>query len=146
VYLLAEGNVLGKGHGVVVMLLVVIHPNLRRTSRVPGEDVATSSGEGVRMPFAEDVTHPAAGDDFQAATALPHAERDLQILAAPHVHLHVVFAQFIEVGLVDDEQPTGNHWSSDGSGGVIVPHSPLRGTEVLPLEDQVPIESTSQIG
>lgn len=145
-YLLAEGNVLGEWHSVVVMLLVVIHPDLRRTSCVPCEDVAASAGEGVRMPFAENVTHTAAGYDFQAAATLPHAERDLQILAAPHIHFHVVLAQFVEVRLIDDEQPAGDHRSPDGRGGVIVAHRPLRGTKVLPLENQVPVKAAAQIG
>lgn len=127
------------------MLLVVIHPDLCGTSRIPGEDIPAAAGKSVRMSFAENVTHTTAGNDFQTSAALPHPEGYLQILAAPNIHFHVVLAQLVEVGLVDDEQSAGNHGRPDGGRGVVVPHCPLRRTQVLPLEDQIPVETASQV-
>lgn len=43
----------------------------------PGEDGAAAPREGVGVLLPEHVPHAAAGDDFQAAAALPHAEGDL---------------------------------------------------------------------
>lgn len=128
------------------MLLVVIHPDLCGTSRIPGEDVATAAGESVGMSFAEYVTHATAGNDFQTSAALPHPEGYLQVLAAPNIHFHVVLAQLVEVRLIDDEQSAGNHRRPDGGRRVVVPHRPLGRTQVLPLEDQIPIEAATQVG
>lgn len=43
----------------------------------PGKHGPAAPGEGVWMLLSEDVANSAARDDLQAATALPHAERDL---------------------------------------------------------------------
>lgn len=70
----SERNVFGERHGGIVELLEVIHPDLGGAASVACKDVATAPGERVGVLLPEDVTHPAAGDDFQAAAALPHSE------------------------------------------------------------------------
>lgn len=49
----------------------------RPLGHLPGKDGATAAREGVGVLLPEHVSHAAAGDDLQAAAALPHAERDL---------------------------------------------------------------------
>lgn len=71
---LSKWNVFGERHGGVIELLEVVHPDLGGAASVACEDVATAPGERVGVLLPEDVTHPAAGDDFQAAAALPHSE------------------------------------------------------------------------
>lgn len=44
---------------------------------LPGEDRAAATRESVGVLLSEHVSHATAGDDLQAATALPHTERDL---------------------------------------------------------------------
>ncbi|KAJ8895482.1 hypothetical protein PR048_000815 [Dryococelus australis] len=77
VNILAEGDIPGKWHGGVIILLELVHPDFGSPPRVAREHVTTASREGVGMPLAEDMTHPAAGDYLQAASTLPHPERDL---------------------------------------------------------------------
>ena len=62
------------------------------------------SGEGVGVEAAEYVSHPRAGDGLQDAAALPHAERHLEVLSAPDLHLLVVGADLPEVLAVDGEE------------------------------------------
>ena len=75
--LLSVVDALGEGHGVVVVLLVVVHPHLGRAPRVAGEHVARAAREAVGMLLAEHVPHARARHDLQAAPALPHPETDL---------------------------------------------------------------------
>lgn len=49
----------------------------RPLDHLPGEDRAAAPRERVGVLLPEHVSHAAAGDDLQAAAALPHAERDL---------------------------------------------------------------------
>lgn len=142
---LAKRNILGQRHRIVIVLLVVIHPDLGGTSCISGKDIATAAGEGVRMTLAEHMANTTAGYYLQAATTLPHPERDFQILTAPHIHLHIVFAQLIEVRLIDDKQPSRNHGRAYGSGWIIVPGRTLRGAQIFPFEYQIPIETAAQI-
>lgn len=61
-------------------------------------------------------------------------ERYLQVLSTPDVHLHVVFAQLVEVLPVHAEESAGYHRSSDHLSGVGEAGAPLSSREVLPLE------------
>jgi hypothetical protein len=61
---LSKRNVFGERHGGVVELLEVVHPDFSGAASVACEDVATAPGERVGVLLPEDVTHPAAGDDF----------------------------------------------------------------------------------
>ena len=76
-HLLSIGYSFGQGHGLVVELLVLVHPHLCGPPRVLGEDLSCATGERVWVLVPEDVTHPRAGDDLKPATALPHSERNL---------------------------------------------------------------------
>lgn len=44
---------------------------------LPGKDSATATRKGVGMLLPEHVPHSATGNDFQAATTLPHSKGDL---------------------------------------------------------------------
>lgn len=44
---------------------------------LPSEDSTAATGESIRVLLAEHMSHAATGDDLQAPTTLPHAERDL---------------------------------------------------------------------
>lgn len=56
------------------------------------------------MELAEDVADARTGNRLDGAAALPHAERHLQVLAAPAVHLLVVAAHLPEVQAVHREE------------------------------------------
>ena len=71
---LSVGDRLGQGHGLVVKLFVLVHPDFGCPPGVLGEDLACASGEGVRVLVPEDMAHPRAGDYLQPATALPDPE------------------------------------------------------------------------
>ena len=58
-----------------------------RVRVLPGEHRPAAPGEGVWVLLPEDVAHPTAGDDLQAAAALPHSERDLW---SPNQHKETV--------------------------------------------------------
>jgi hypothetical protein len=63
------------------------------TCRVTEVDVAESSFHRVWMLASEDVAHVRARMNLLLATARPHAERELQVLATPSAHVEVVSAQ-----------------------------------------------------
>lgn len=98
------------------------------------------------MTFPEHVPHATARNDLQAATALPHPKRNLQILTAPHVHFHVVPAEFLKVPLIDHKQTARDHRRPNGRRRIALPGRPFAGAQVLPFEDQIPVETAAQIG
>ena len=63
----------------VVILLVVVHPDLGQPDGVPLEDVDTGP-PAVRRPFPEDVAHVRARDDLQSAVTHPSLEIAIQFL------------------------------------------------------------------
>lgn len=67
----------GERNGIVVILLVFVHPDLGCPTCVPGEHVAGAAREGVGMLLTEHVANSGARHDLQAASTLPHAETDL---------------------------------------------------------------------
>lgn len=123
------------------------------------------------MTFPEHVADARAWDNLQASPALPHAERYFwkagiesrisristqlkrhkerekereltEILAAPHVHLRVVLAQFLEIRFVDDEEAARDHRCPDRLRGILLPRLPFRLAQVFPFEHKTPIETT----
>ena len=134
-YLLSKVDVSGQRHCRIVILFVIAHPNFGGSSGISRENVARSAGKSVGMLLTEYVTDSTARDDFQGPPALPHAERDLQVLAAPNVHVHVVFADAVEVRLVDHKEAAGDHGRLDGRRRVRQPGFTLFRAQVLPLED-----------
>lgn len=74
----------------------------------------------------------------------PRTKREIltEILATPHVHLRVVFAQFLEIRFVDHEEATGDHRGSDRLRRILLPRLPFRLAQVFPLEHKTPIEAT----
>lgn len=55
--LLSVRDVSCQRHGVIVELLVVVHPYFGGASRVSRKHVSTASGERVRMTFAKYMAH-----------------------------------------------------------------------------------------
>jgi len=56
-HLLSVRNVSCQRHGVIVELLVVVHPYFGSAPRVPSEHVPAAPGERVRMTFTEYMAH-----------------------------------------------------------------------------------------
>lgn len=65
----------GRGVPVVEVLLVGVHPNLRRP-----DGVLEEVGPCVRSLFRKNVAHVRAGMDLQAAPTLPHLLNEKQFL------------------------------------------------------------------
>lgn len=62
--LLSVRDVSCQRHGIIVELLVVVHPYFGGAPRVSGKHVSAASGEGVRMTFAEYMAHTWARDNL----------------------------------------------------------------------------------
>jgi len=60
------------------------------------------------MKVPEYVSHAGAGNRLDGAAALPDAERHLQVLATPAVHLLIVAAHLPEVSSIHGEQSAGH--------------------------------------
>ena len=76
------------------------------------------SGKRVRVKAAKDVADSAARDGLDGASALPHPERHLKVLAAPDVHFFVVGSDLPEVLPVDGEEAASHGRGSDGCHGM----------------------------
>ena len=76
------------------------------------------SGKRVRVKAAKDVADSAARDGLDGASALPHPERHLKVLAAPDVHFFVVGSDLPEVLPVDGEEAASHGRGGDGCHGM----------------------------
>ncbi len=87
--------------------LVVVEPDLGHSDRVLADHVDTGQPL-VGRSISEYVADMTARHGEQSAATHPYTEGDLEVLAAPDVHLGIVRAQALEIGLRDGEQAAGH--------------------------------------
>lgn len=86
---LSEWNIFCQRHRCIIILLVVVHPNFSRSSRIFRKHIAASTGKCVRVTLAKHMADATTRNYFQTATALPYAEWYLKIFTAYEVQQQI---------------------------------------------------------